>query len=294
MQGLLIKACLLSIGLWFFNTTCDAQRTKHELNHLIYSPTPQTLPSGAFGLRASIRFGDIGGSAGGYENFYGLDELQDSYLGINYGLSDRIQIGVSRSKGSGVQRQLVNGEIKLNILNQSDSTGGMPVSVGLSHVTTGALQLASNDPESMTYFGEAAHRLSFASQVIVSRQYSSFLHLQAIGGYQHRNIAPANESNGLFYAGGAAQISLSGSLDLIFEGIYPISNSRSSELGYYPLYGGGLSYRTQCGDQWVLELTNGRGLTPNDFIPYSQSDIRAGEVRFSLTFNKLFIQNSDS
>jgi hypothetical protein len=284
----LISTCIIGVHLLIFNAVCKAQKGAPNLNHYIYSPTTQTLPAGAFALRASIRFGDIWGQNGGYDNFYGLDQLEDSYLGLHYGLSNRIQLGLSRTKGSGAQRQLLNGEFKLNILKQSDSTHRVPVSVAFSHVTTVALQFASNDPESLTYFEDVAHRFSYASQLMVSRKYSSFLELQGIAGYQHRNITPINEDNGLFYAGGAARISFYGPWDLLLEGLSPISDARTSELGYFPLFGAGLSYYRKCGDRWVLEITNGRGLTVNDFIPYSQSDAQAGEIRLGLTYNKVF------
>jgi hypothetical protein len=277
--------CLV-IALILSFESAVAQDHAADLNKTVYSPTVQTLPQGVLALRASIRFGDMGGVNGGYSNFYGLDELQDSYLGLHYGLTSRVQLGISRTKGSGVQRQLVNGELKLKLLTQSDSTNRIPVGIAFSHVTSASLQLASRNPESLTYFKDLAHRFSYASQIIISRSYSSYFSIQALAGYQHRNIAALTDKNGLFYAGLSAQITLSNAWGLIFDGLRPISDTRTSERGYYPLLGVGLSYVHPCGDRWILECTNGRGLIENDFIPYSRSDFRSGELRIGLTFVK--------
>jgi len=288
MRWIVARWVLFMMGWCFFSSISIGQERAVQVDRLIYSPTTETLPKGVLALRASIRFGDMGGADGGYENFYGLDELEDMYFGLHYGITDRIQLGVSRTKGSGVQRQLVNGELKLNVLKQSDSTNRMPLGVAFSHVTTASFQLASRDPESMTYFGEMAHRFSYTSQLVISRRYSRHFSMQALGGYQHRNMAPLTEDNGLFFAGLAAQLSISDHWAFIFDGIYPISDDRSRELGDFPVLGAGITYQRPCGDRWVLEFANTSGLIENDFIPYSQSDIQAGEIRVGLTFIKPF------
>ena len=288
MRRIFFRLVLFTTACLLYSTTSMGQKRAVETDRLLYSPTAQTLPQGVLALRASLRFGDMGGDRGGYENFYGLDQLNDSYFGLNYGVTDRIQLGVSRTRGSGVQRQLVNGEIQLHILKQSDSTGRIPVNIVFSHITTGSFQLASRDPESLTYFGDMAHRFSYASQLIVSRKYSSHLTLQALGGYQHRNMAPPEDDNGLFYAGLGAKISFSDRWSFLMDGLYPISDTRTRDLGYFPLLGVGLSYERPCGDRWVLEFTNASGLIENDFIPYSTADISKGEIRLGLSFIKPF------
>lgn len=294
MRVNLLKSTLVIFGLLLFITAGEAQNQKIEIDRAIYSPTVHTLPSGSLALRASMRFGDMSGAEGGYENFYGLDELKDTYFGLHYGITDRIQIGVSRTKGSGVQRQLVNGELKLHLIEQSDSTNRTPVGIAFSQITTASFQLASRNPESMTYFEDMAHRFSYTSQLIISRRYSSYFALQAIGGYQHRNIAPPAEANGLFFAGLATQVSFSDRWSFLFDGIYPISDYRTRESGFFPVLGAGISYQRPCGDRWVLEFTNSSGLIENDFIPYSQSDIQAGEIRVGLTFIKPFYNKDKS
>ncbi len=288
MRLMILKPFLFFMGLVVCSTSAMGQEHENVSDRLVYSSSAETLPKGVLALRASIRFGNIGGVEGGAENAYGLDELQDSYLGFHLGVTDKIQVGLSRTKGSGVQRQLLNGELKINVLEQSDSTAGVPISITFSHITTGSVQFASRDSESMTYFEDVAHRMSYASQLIIHRKYSSAFSLQALAGYQHRNIAPVDENNGMFYAGLAADLHMGKRWSLLFDGIYPISEFRSRDLGYYPVLGLGIAYQRPCGDQWILELANARGLTENDFIPYSQSDFREGEIRIGLTFIKPF------
>jgi len=288
MRPIILKLFFFFLGLVLCSTRSMGQNRENIADRFVFSSSAQTLPKGVLALRASIRFGNIGGPEGGPENAYGLDELQDSYLGLHLGVTDKIQIGLSRTKGSGVQRQLINGEVKVNILEQSDSTGGAPIGITFSHITTGSVQFASRDPESMTYFEDVAHRMSYATQLILSRKYSSAFSLQALAGYQHRNIAPVDENNGMFYGGLAANLHMGERWRLLFDGIYPISEFRSRDLGYYPVLGLGIAYQRPCGDQWILELANAGGLVENDFIPYSQSNFRDGEIRIGLTFIKPF------
>ncbi len=282
-----ISACFLFSGLWTSKSNAQAAFSD---GRLVHSSTTEVLPQGALELRLALRFGDMGGMNGGYENFYGLDELENLYVGLHYGLSSRIQLGLSRTKGTGAHRQLINGELKVNILQQSDSTGRMPISLTAAHTTTASMQLASNDPESMTYFEDFAHRLSFTSQLIVSRKYSKYFSVQALGGYQHRNIAPTEEGNGFYFAGIGARIGFSDRWGLVLDGTYPISDYRTRDNGYFPVLGAGLEYLRPNGDLFSLQLSNAGGLIENDFLPYSQSDFTQGELRLGLTFRKHFFQ----
>jgi len=284
---LFISSCFFFLGVWGSNA--QAQGAFSD-GRLVHSATAETVPKGALELRMALRFGDMGGAKGSFENFYGLDELENLYLGLHYGLSNRIQLGLSRTKGTGAHRQLINGELKVNILQQSDSTGRLPISLTVAHATTASVQLASNNPESMTYFEDFAHRLSFASQLIISRKYSKYFSAQASGGYQHRNIAPTTEGNGLYFAGLGAKIGFSDRWGLVLDGTYPISDHRTRDNGYYPVLGAGLEYLRPNGDLFALQLSNAGGLIENDFLPYSQSDFTQGELRLGLTFRKHFFQ----
>jgi hypothetical protein len=81
------------------------------------------------------RFGDIAGSFGGIQTFYGLDNASDILIGFDYGITNRLSFGLGRAKGApnGTntdQRQLFYIKPKYRLIRQS-SDNRIPFSVTL-------------------------------------------------------------------------------------------------------------------------------------------------------------------
>ena len=73
-------------------------------------------------FRVSHKFGDIAGSNGGLQSFYGFDNLADVRIAFEYGITDNINIGLGRSKGVNERIGVVDIFGKMN-LNQQKKNG---------------------------------------------------------------------------------------------------------------------------------------------------------------------------
>ena len=68
-------------------------------SRIINLQTTETNKKRELDFRVSHLFGNIGEeSGGGYHNFYGFDQSNDIRIAFNYGLTDRLMIGVARAK----------------------------------------------------------------------------------------------------------------------------------------------------------------------------------------------------
>ena len=137
---------------------------------VINNHSVETLPQGKLDIRIGHRFGDIAGSTGGWPTFYGLENSADILTGFEYGLSDKVNIGFFRTKGSSELRQNVNGFLKAKLMAQNTKTNPITVTVmGMTTYTTMEKSLAEGVISS---FPNSAHRFSFHTQLMLARKFS--------------------------------------------------------------------------------------------------------------------------
>src|SRR6056297_1020473 len=67
---------------------------------VISTHSTEMLPHRKLDFRVGHRFGDLAGAEGGWATFYGLENAADVAIGFDYGLTDRINIGLHRTKGA--------------------------------------------------------------------------------------------------------------------------------------------------------------------------------------------------
>ena len=80
---------------------------------LIHTHTNETVEAGKLDILITHRFGDMAGELGGFNNFFGFDNLSDVRIAFEYGVSHRLTIGVGRSKGFSGPLKLVDGLVKV-------------------------------------------------------------------------------------------------------------------------------------------------------------------------------------
>ncbi|MBD3616207.1 MAG: hypothetical protein HUJ22_06490 [Gracilimonas sp.] len=124
---------------------------------------------------------------GGIDTFYGLDDGANTKIGLDYGISERLSVGISRMTFN----KVVDLRGKYNILRQTQS-GSMPVdlaiksSLGIS--TLSGLNLKFNE------------RLSYFTSVMLARKFDR-LSLQLTPMIAHFNNPAAGNPNQLFGLG---------------------------------------------------------------------------------------------
>ena len=154
---------ILLIGVLLICFKVEAQEKVHQTfkdTRVINTHSVETLKKGILDFRVAHRFGDAAGAAGGWPNFYGLENASDILIGFEYGVTDNLMVGISRSKGSGPLRQNVNGVFKYRIMKQ-DIGGNNPFSATFVGTASYSTMQFSNLIE------KSVHRLSYNLQFLV-------------------------------------------------------------------------------------------------------------------------------
>jgi hypothetical protein len=135
-----------------------------ETDQLIDNQTPITPAKGSLELIIHHRFGNV--KENKLDDIFGIYASSNIRMGFNYGITDRLMVGIGTEK----DRKLQDLHWKYAILQQNRS-GSVPVSV--SYYGNVAL-----DARGEEFFGpkeqyKYIHRFSYFSQFIVARKFSN-------------------------------------------------------------------------------------------------------------------------
>jgi hypothetical protein len=238
---------------------------------LINGHTIETRSRGVLDFIISHRFGRL--NSGAY-NLFGLDEA-NIRLGLDYGLSNRLNIGFGRSSFE----KVYDGFIKYRLLQQGSGKGTAPLSAVLfSSAAIGTLKSANEL--------SLSNRLTYTWQLLLARKLSERLSLQLMPAVVHRNLSLSEEDNNDIYALGAGgRYKLNKRLALNFEYYY-----RFNEPLLQPNYNAlaiGLDIETG-GHVFQLHLTNARAMQERGFITQTTGNFFDGDIHFGFNVSRVF------
>jgi len=254
---------------------------------IINGHSVETLDKGELEFRIEHRFGDVAGSNGGVQNWFGFDNAADIRFAFEYGITNDLMIGLGRSKGTGAPyRSLIDGFIKYRLLKQEEN--GMPVSVSLLGTSTLTYMKASADISEVSHFPEFAHRFAYASQVNVARKFGSRLSLSLMPTLVHRNYVAADDVNTLFAIGGAVKYGITPTMAIIVEYYQTLHNNDVRTTNTNSL---GVAFEwITFGHAFTVNLTNSKGFGETQFIPYTYEDWLKGQFRLGFSISRSFIR----
>ena len=287
---ILFIICLLVQNLHAQDVELKEEKVIQTFRHtrVINSHSIETLPARKLDFRIVHRFGDMAGNAGGWPTFYGLENASDISIGFEYGLSDNVMIGINRAKGSGPLRQLINGLLKVRLMNQ-EVNGNLPFSLAVVGVSAVSTMQKSSSEEALNFFANSSHRWAYHLGLHVARKFSDVFSLQFNAAWTFRNIVPFGDQNDLPSLGASARINISKALGIILDSNFTVANDfRSTDSGYYPAFGIGFEFDTSGGHVFQLNFTNATGISETDYIPYTTSNWTDGEYRLGFTISRLF------
>lgn len=266
--------------------------------NLINLKTTETIHRKEMDFRVDHRFGDIAGNAGGVKNFFGLDNSTDIRIGFDYGLLDNLNVGIARAKGATEVRQLYEANVKYRFLDQTVDNS-IPVSVALFGSTTVSAMQAAEDQHSAASFGHFSDRLSYVTQLIIARKFSSKLSLSLVPSYLHRNYTAYNDQNDLFALGVGGRAKISNRVALVADYIFPFRKSSSKQYRedltgqpYHNALGVGLEMDTG-GHIFHLNFTNATAIQESQFISETNSTWSKGQFRWGFSIARRFSFNKD-
>jgi hypothetical protein len=258
----------------------DAPKKEYVYNafkssRVIMSHSMEMLRPGVLDFRILHRFGRVNGGA--YE-FFGLDGPASVRLGLDYGITDNLTVGIGRSTFN----KELDGFIKYRAIHQATGPKALPFSlivVAGSTLTT----LHWTDPNRENYFSS---RVAYYGQVIVGRKFSESVTLQLMPSILHRNLVPAvNDPNDLFAVGGGGRIKLSRRVSLNVDYHYIINQNETG--GFHNPLSIGFDIETG-GHVFQLHFTNSKGMNERAFLAATEYSWGDGDIFFGFNISRSF------
>ncbi len=194
-----------------------------------------TMPSkGEYQFHIRHRFGSVGLDKTIITNFLGTDLLANIHFGFIFSLGKNMYVGCGRTKSG----KTYNVEIKRLLLRQTDDNS-IPVSVA-AYVDYAIMSDAFTAVPKYAFYGDAItpfenkfnHRLSYNSQLIISRNLSEKVALQIAPVFVYRNLIGVGMDNYTFALPVSGVIRTGISSSVIFEYAYRFNNKPVN--GIYP------------------------------------------------------------
>jgi hypothetical protein len=252
-----------------------------KATHVVNMQTVEGPAKGALSFLIQHRFGQL--NSGSY-NFFGLDNA-NLRLGFDYGLTDRLTIGIGRSS----YLKTFDGYLKYKLLRQTDGNG-MPLTVSVLGIVSNYTQVHLPDDSILN----AGRRTAYVGQVLIARKFSRNLSLQLVPTYLHYNlVSTTQDKNDIFALGIGGRLKITKRMSINAEYDYLPSNQVVS-VKVYNSFSLGWDIETG-GHVFQLVFSNSQSMTESQYIAQaipgvSQSTGRwsNGDIYFGFNISRVF------
>ncbi len=302
MKKVLIIPCvLLSFCLGAQDSAGKKPVEIFSFGKAILSNTTETVGKGKMKFIVSHYFDDIGGSNGGFKNFFGLDNSQDIKIGFDIGLTDRFDASIARYKGGHPRPQLrveKNYEIalKYQLMRQLENDPSHPVAVSLFFSNS----ISSLDTAKTAFlkFKDLGDRMSQTFQLIIAKKIGKVsVQLNPTVTIQGFTF-PGDPQPTMFSLGAVVRFPVSRKVNIIVDYIHPFRKDETRAafaspvnftptMKFYDPLGIGVEILTS-GHVFSLNFTNATQIQEARFIPYNVKRWSHGEFRWGFTIARKF------
>ncbi len=285
---------IIHIIIWLF-TLSNTKILAQDLMSLLESETPKKKEfvknafkstrvinshslefagAGVLDVRILHRFGRVNGGA--YEAF-GLDQARIR-LGFDYGISNRLMIGVGRSS----YKKEIDGFVKYRLLWQANGKGGLPFSAILvAGITSNMMKW--EDPERKNYY---TSRLGYYYQMVIGSKISSAFSLQLSPTLVHRNLVDSIKyKNDVYAIGLGTRLKLTGSLAMTLDYYYQLPHQMPGNIKQ-PL---SIGFDIETGGHvFQLHFTNALGMNERVLVTETDGKWGKGDIHFGFNISRVF------
>ena len=230
---------------------------------LINAATNETPGEGVLQFVMAHRFGSFNDDY--LYNFFGLDNAQVR-MQLDYGVTDRLNIGIGRSSFL----KVADGFVKYQLLQQQKGTKTVPVSIAL-HSSTNYRNARYTDGIDHTM----SDRLSYMHQAIIARKWNRKLSTLVSPSVVHFNLVPtAQDPNTTAHITLGARYKISNRMALTGESTLLSNREFSSGERYTTPFAFGVDIETG-GHVFQLHIANTRAMNGPYWMarnPYSASN----------------------
>ncbi|ULC59874.1 DUF5777 family beta-barrel protein [Flaviramulus sp. BrNp1-15] len=220
----------------------------------------------------SHRFGSV---ETGLKDFFGLDQAV-TRLNLIYGISDGINIGVSRSSF----RKIYESSLKIRLLREKK--GSFPFTVVSS---SNILINTSLDKEILPGL-EFKNRLGYTTQLLISKKFNTNFSLQLMPTFFHDNYVDVDEQdNSQYVIGFGGRHKLSKRWSINFD--YGLHLNRAETSPFNNPLSIGFDLETG-GHVFQLHFTNAQPMNTNGFLGQGTGDWGDGDIFFGFNLSRVF------
>jgi len=225
-----------------------------------------------FYFNVEHRFGSV---SNGFEDFFGLDDA-NTRIQFIYGISDGLNVGVSRSSIG----QTYDAHIKYRIARQR--VDGFPFTIAGYNLIAVNTELDSDVFEGL----EFNDRLSYTSQLLISRKFTENFSFQIIPTFFHDNfVSNDDQDNAQVLLGFGGRYKLTKRFSINLD--YGIHFNRADSSQFENPLSIGVDIETG-GHVFQLIFSNAQGITENQFLGQANGDFFDGDFFFGFNLSRVF------
>jgi Membrane bound beta barrel domain (DUF5777) len=263
------------------NNSKDFVRATFKNSRLINFPTCEVVGKRMLDFRIGHRFGELNSGA---KNAFGLDGPAGIRLGLDYGVTDWLNVGIGRSSFE----KLIDGAVKVRILRQT-TDNKMPVSLvyqGTANYTD--VEDPNRISTGIDKYSLASSRMSYVNTLTLSRKFSNNLSLQINTFHVHYNLVErVSDKNDMFAVGFSGRYKFTQRLAVTFEYARRVNKYTNDFDDFYDPISIGLDIETG-GHVFQLHFTNAYGINEAQYIPYTRANPIKGAIRFGFNISRVF------
>lgn len=252
-----------------------------KATRLIFSQTTETVKKNNLNFLVIHRFGDIGTDQGGAQTEFGLDRVNDVYIGFEYGLSDNFNIDFGRSTIG----QLIDLQAKYAILHQT-SDNSSPLGITL-------LGGAGVHPYGYGLYNTFGSRLSYIAEAMFSRRIGSALSVVVSPVWIQNNtpnpVAVGSEKSFLSLSA-AGRLRVTTHMSILVDYEHPFSTYRSNNSNFADPLGFGIEEETG-GHVFTINFSNANSISQINSLSGTQQSWGKGQYRLGFTISRMFDLN---
>jgi hypothetical protein len=236
----------------------------------VVSPLPKS-----FDFVIQHRFGLVNN---GISDLFGIFATANIRMGLNFGITNRIMVGLGTTK----YNKLQDINWKVAILRQTRS-GSMPVSVSyFGNMVIDAREKSNFGIEENYKF---AHRISYFHQLIISRKFSERISLQVSPSISYFNAVLPGYENFNFSLSAAGRVKITENIGIIAGYDYPFTTPEKAN--NKPSLSAGFEIGTST-HAFQLFITNYENLINQHNTAFNTYDMGKGEFLIGLNITVRF------
>ena len=257
-----------------------------KATRLINGQTIETISKKHLNFWISHRFGSV--NSGFLSNFFGLDEARIR-LGLEYGLTDQLLIGVGRSS----EEKTYDFYTKYKLLRQSNLFPFTLSAYGSLAVNTMPTGYIMNSGSEMKFYNNK-ERLTYTTQALIARKFNDKFSFQLMPTFIHINKVENNLfDNNLFSLGMGGRYKISSRVTFSAEYYYNFVDRDSYQLETgvpYPYHNSlSLGFDIDTGGHvFQLHFTNARGMIERHFIALNTGTWENADIFYGFNISRTF------